>query len=117
MIVAFSVNTPRPVKALANSQGIKIIESRVIYSLMDEVKECVIDLLPTTTEKRVTGEAKIVQLFEIQLKGKQTMKVAGCRVTNGLVEKNKKARVLRNGETVHDGQHLIYRHNFSAINT
>lgn len=93
------------------------MESNVIYRLMDEVKAGVIDLLPRVIEKRVTGEAAVLQIFEIHLKAKQTMKVAGCRVTNGLVEKNKKARVLRNGETVHDGQHLIYRHNFSAINT
>lgn len=103
MIVAFSVNIPRPVKAMASSQDVKIMESKIIYALMDEVKKCVIDLLPTMTEKRVTGEATVLQIFEIQLKAKQTMKVAGCRVVNGIVEKNKRARVVRNGEVVFEG--------------
>lgn len=110
MIVAFSVNTPRPVKALAASQGVKILESKIIYALMDEVKKSVIDLLPTTTEQRVTGEANVIQIFEIQLKAKQTMKVAGCRVINGIVEKKKKARVVRNGEVVFEGNLETLRH-------
>ena len=71
---------------------------------MDEVKNGVIDLLPKITESRVIGEATVLQLFDIHLKAKVTKKVAGCRVTNGVVEKNKKARVVRNGEVVFDGQ-------------
>ncbi|EKM55470.1 uncharacterized protein PHACADRAFT_95981 [Phanerochaete carnosa HHB-10118-sp] len=110
IILAFSVNTPRSVKAIASSQGVKIIESNVIYALMDEVKKNVIELLPTVTEKRVTGEANVLQIFEIQLKAKQTMKVAGCRVVNGIVEKNKKARVVRNGENVFEGNLETLKH-------
>lgn len=110
LVVAFSVNTPRPVRAIAASQGVTILESRIIYALMDEVKKNVIDLLPTTTEHRVTGEATVLQLFDIHLKAKQTMKVAGCRVTNGTVEKNKKARVVRDGETVFEGNLETLKH-------
>lgn len=106
--MAFAVNIPRPIKNLANNQGIKILESNIIYRLMDDVKAGVIDLLPRVVEKRVTGEATVLQIFEIHLKAKLTMKVAGCRVTNGLVEKNKKARVIRNGETVHEGWSILY---------
>lgn len=70
---------------------------------MDEVKGRVIDLLPPVIEKRVSGEATVLQLFDIHLKGKQTKKVAGCRVTNGVVDKNKLARVVRDGTTIHEG--------------
>ena len=67
-------------------------------------------LLPVVVEKKVTGEANVMQLFDITIKGKQTMKVAGCRVINGIVDKNKTARVVRNGETVFEGlSHLTYR--------
>ena len=79
------------------------MESNIIYRLMDEVKAGVIALIPPIIEKRVTGEATVLQIFEIHLKAKQIMKVAGCRVTNGLVEKKNKARVIRNSETVHEG--------------
>ena len=70
---------------------------------MDEVKDRVIGLLPVITETKVTGEATVLQLFDIHLKAKQIKKVAGCRVVNGTVDKSKFARVIRNGVNVHEG--------------
>ena len=106
VVVAFSVNTPRPIESLAVGSGVPILSSTIIYRLMDDVKERVIALLPVTMEKKVTGEANVLQLFDIHLKGKKIMKVAGCRITNGLVEKNKMARLVRGGETIHEGMSL-----------
>lgn len=71
---------------------------------MDDIKEKVIALLPRIIEKRVTGEAAVLQLFEIQIKRHQSLKVAGCRVTNGLLEKSKRFRVVRASEIVHEGE-------------
>jgi translation initiation factor IF-2 len=71
---------------------------------MDNVKDRVIDMLPKVVETKVTGEASILQLFDIHLKAKQTKKVAGCRVTNGMIEKGKFARLVRDGKTIHDGR-------------
>lgn len=101
-IVAFGVTTPRSVKAEADEQHVPIIESDVIYRLMDQVKDKVIALLPPIIETRVTGEATVLQLFDISMK-RQTKRIAGCRVINGIVHKNRKARVVRGGETVYDG--------------
>jgi translation initiation factor IF-2 len=70
---------------------------------MDDIKQRVIALLPVIVEKRVIGEATVLQLFEIQIKGKRTMKVAGCRVVNGLMERDKMARVIRDGEQIFEG--------------
>lgn len=108
MIVAFSVGVPRPVQSIAASQQVPWITSTIIYRLMDDVKGKVIELLPPIIERRVTGEANVLQLFDISLKAKQTMKVAGCRVTNGTVVKNKIARVIRNGECIYEGEWDIY---------
>lgn len=71
---------------------------------MDDIKQRVIALLPIIVETRVTGEATILQLFDINLKGKQTKRVAGCRVINGIVEKSNFARLVRNGEVIHEGK-------------
>ncbi len=101
--MAFSVKIPRPIEAMAASQGVQFLKSSVIYHLMDQVKERVIGLLPIKVETKVTGEANVLQLFDIRLKRKQTMKVAGCRVIYGVVDKDKKARVIRKGKTVHEG--------------
>ena len=103
MIIAFSVNVSRMAGEAASQNGVPISSSNVIYSVMDEVKERVVKLLPPVVEKRVTGEANVVQIFDIGGKAKSIIKVAGCRVSNGVVEKDKRVRVLRNGEIIHEG--------------
>ena len=71
---------------------------------MDDVRSRIIDMLPKIIETKVTGEATVLQLFDITGKAKQLIKVAGCRVTNGLIEKQKFARVIRLGQVVHEGK-------------
>ena len=89
---------------MANRSGVPIYTSKIIYSALDHVKERVIDLLPKVIEKRVSGEANVIQTFDIQGKGKSVIKVAGCRVSNGVIEKDKCVRVIRNGQTIHEGE-------------
>ncbi|KAH9951954.1 initiation factor 2 [Amylocystis lapponica] len=114
-VVAFSVNVPRPVQAEAASQQVPLLSSTIIYRLMDDVKSRVIALLPPIVEKRVTGEASVLQMFDIHLPGRKILKVAGCRVTNGVVEKNKLARVIRDGETLHEGRLETLKHHKKDI--
>lgn len=103
MIVAFSVNTPRLVEGVAAQNHVPIYSSKIIYRIMDEVRDRVTALLPCTYETKVTGEATVLQLFDIHVKGKITKKIAGCRVSNGTVEKSKGARVVRNGQVIYEG--------------
>ncbi|KAF5391728.1 hypothetical protein D9757_001800 [Collybiopsis confluens] len=102
MIVAFNVKVPKQIQSAAAQKGVTILSSNIIYKLMDEVKDHVIKLLPVVIEKKVTGEADVLQVFDIQGK-KQIVKVAGCRVTSGMVERSKQAQVIRNGQTIHEG--------------
>ncbi|KAI1794532.1 initiation factor 2 [Ganoderma leucocontextum] len=104
VVVAFSVKVPRGVENEAASQHVPILSSSIIYKLMDTVTQKVIELLPPIIEKRVTGEATVLQLFDIGLKAKKTTQVGGCRVTNGIVEKSKHARVMRDGKAVYEGR-------------
>ncbi|KAJ7771689.1 hypothetical protein B0H16DRAFT_1514334 [Mycena metata] len=109
-IVGFSVSASRAVETLAAQNNVPIITSDIIYRLMEEVKTRVIGLLPVILEFRVIGEAKVLQLFEIQMKGKVQKTIAGSRVINGLVEKNKPARVLRDGNIIFEGPFETMRH-------
>ncbi|KAK0474853.1 translation initiation factor IF-2 [Armillaria novae-zelandiae] len=102
-VVAFSVKVPKPIEAIAIQNQVPICSSGIIYRLVDDITARVVDLLPKIYETRVTGEAAVLQLFDISLKGGMTKKVAGSRVTSGLVEKNKTAKVLRNGKVIHEG--------------
>ena len=106
--MAFTVSTPRSVEVLAKQHSVPLVSSKIIYSLIDDIRSRVIQLLPPIIETKVTGEANISQLFEIQLKSKKTMKVAGCRVTNGVVDKSKHVRVVRNRETIFEGMFSVH---------
>lgn len=103
MVIAFSVNVSRMADQAALQNEVPIYSSNIIYSALDEVKERIIKLLPPIIERRVCGEANVLQIFDISGKGKSIIQVAGCRVSNGLVEKDKRVRVLRNGEIIHEG--------------
>jgi len=109
-IVGFSVSASRSIQSLAAQNEVSICLSDIIYRLMDDIKGRVVTLLPVVIETRVTGEATVLQLFDIHLKAKQIKKVAGCRVVNGVVDKSKLARVVRNGATIHEGILDTMRH-------
>jgi translation initiation factor IF-2 len=75
--------------------------------VIDEVRTRVTDLLPKEYGKKITGEASVLQIFDIHLSGKRIKKVAGCRVTNGLVEKSKTVQVLRDDKIIFEGVHIL----------
>lgn len=106
MIVGFSVSSNRTVDALAAQHHVPITTSDIIYRLMEDIKARVIKLLPVIIEYKVIAEAKVLQLFEVSLKNKQSKTVAGSRVINGIIEKNKLARVVRDGAVIFQGTSL-----------
>ncbi|KLO14176.1 initiation factor 2 [Schizopora paradoxa] len=103
MIVAFAVPVSRLADQAAAQNGVNIYSEKIIYRVLDEVKERVIDLLPKITETRVTGEATVQQMFDIHGKGRTITRVAGCRVGNGTIHKEHRAKVFRSGVLLHDG--------------
>lgn len=103
MVLGFNVSAPRSIEANASSAKVPIHVDTVIYRLMDEVKSRLAAMLPPVVEKRVVGEAKIQQIFELNRKGADNLVIAGCRVVNGILEKHKMARVVRDGQTVAEG--------------
>ncbi|TFY80720.1 hypothetical protein EWM64_g3293 [Hericium alpestre] len=110
MIVAFSVPVPRPSAAAAGSSNVPIFSSAIIYKVMDEVTEHVTALLPTEYDRRIVAEATVLQLFDIQLGNKRFKKVAGSRITNGILQKSKPVQVVRAGTVVYEGHLDTFRH-------
>lgn len=104
-IVGFNVKAPNSVlKSAALAPPVPIHTSPIIYRLVDTIRQAVADLLPKTIETRVHGEALVQQLFEITIKGrKDPLKIAGSKVSNGVFQKGRKARVMRKGEIIHTG--------------
>ena len=103
-IVAFNVVTDQHIRRAAEASGVKLLEQNIIYRLVDQVKGVLEDYLEPERTKRVLGEAEVAQVFDINVKGRTTLPVAGCRVRNGVVARNAKVVVRRDGEVVFDGE-------------
>ena len=102
-VLAFNVSTEPGISRLADISGVSIVQHNVIYHLTDGVKTMLAERLPLLITQHVTGEADISQIFDINIKGRQTKTIAGCKIRNGVINRSSKVRVLRNKEVVYDG--------------
>ncbi|KAF2827598.1 translation initiation factor-like protein IF-2 [Ophiobolus disseminans] len=103
-IVNFNTLVPPHVNRLAEDKGVQILDSNIIYRVVENVKELLQSKLKPEIIQKVSGEAEIAAAFEIGLGGrKKKMRVAGSKVRNGAVKLGSKTRVLRGEEVVFDG--------------
>ncbi|KAI9814949.1 MAG: hypothetical protein M1832_005588 [Thelocarpon impressellum] len=102
-VISFNTPIDATIARLAESSGVAILDHRIIYRLVDDVKDRLSDQLAPTVTQRVTGEAEVAQVFAINVKGRATKPVAGCKVRNGLISRTSKVRVVRGGEVIYDG--------------
>ena len=114
-IISFNTTVDSNIQRTAEAKEVTIINESIIYRLVDEVKAKLSERLPDVVTQKVLGEAEIAQIFEINIKGRVTVPVAGCRVKNGVVGRNNKVRVLRGKETIYDG--IILLHHACAIHS
>jgi translation initiation factor IF-2 len=105
-IINFNTTIPNHVAKLAEEKGVRILDSNIIYRVVENVKDVLSEKLPPKVTQKVTGEVEIAAVFEISLGGKKKLKVAGSKVRNGIVDRGAKARVLRGETVVHDGKFL-----------
>lgn len=106
MIVAFNVRVDKKIMLTSERNKLKISEHNIIYNLLDDVKAAMSDQLPIEYNVDVLGEADILQVFDINVKGKILEKIAGCRIVNGKVHRSAKVRILRQGESIWEGKFL-----------
>ncbi len=102
MILCFNVEASRAIETLASRKEVAIHSDSVIYRLIEEVTKRLTSLLPKIVETKVLGEATVQQIFQVK-DGKTFKAIAGCRVTNGLLEKHKTGRVVRGGTIIAQG--------------
>lgn len=100
-MIGFNVDCPRSVRQSALHQRVELHLESVIYRLIETVRAKTAALLPPRLESKNTGEASVLQLFPVTVKGsKNKIVIAGCRVGNGVIGKNDKVRVLRGEDRV-----------------
>jgi translation initiation factor IF-2 len=103
-IINFNNTIPNNIKRLASDAGVKILDHNIIYHLVEDVRTRLADALPPLIVKKVVGEAEVLQVFPINIKGRKYKNIAGCRIGNGVVKKGCKARVMRGGENIFEGK-------------
>lgn len=99
-IIGFSVRANKEAAALAKRNGIEIRYYNIIYDLVDDVKKAMSGLLTPELRETMLGNASILEVFNISKVGK----VAGCRVTDGTVERGANVRLIRDNVVVHEGK-------------
>ncbi|USW59114.1 Putative small GTP-binding protein [Septoria linicola] len=102
-IIAFNLPPDPQMQGKAESQGVKILENNIIYRVLDDVKAVLEDKLPPVISQRVLGEAEVGAAFEISVGGRKKLKIAGCKVRNGMIGKGARVRITRGSEKVYDG--------------
>ncbi len=98
-IIGFNVRANPHARRLAQQDEINISYYSIIYEVVDATKGMLEGLLKPTLNEQVLGNAQILQIFSVGKVGK----IAGCRVTDGLVKRGAKMRLLRDDIVIHNG--------------
>ncbi|MDP2206103.1 MAG: translation initiation factor IF-2 [Alphaproteobacteria bacterium] len=99
LIIGFNVRANPQARDLAKRDGVEIRYYSIIYEVIDEVKALLTGLLSPELKEKFIGYAEIRQVFNVTKYGK----IAGCFVTEGLVKRGAKVRLLRDNVVVHEG--------------
>ncbi|MGE3158922.1 MAG: translation initiation factor IF-2, partial [Xanthobacteraceae bacterium] len=99
-IIGFNVRAHKEAREAAERGGIEIRYYNIIYNLVDDVKAAMSGLLAPTLRETMLGNAQILEIFAVSKVGK----VAGCRVTDGKVERGANVRLIRDSVVIHDGK-------------
>ena len=99
-IIGFNVRAHKEAREEAEQAGIEIRYYNIIYNLVDDVKAAMSGLLTPERRETMLGNAQILEVFNVSKVGK----VAGCRVTDGTVERGANVRLIRDNVVVHEGK-------------
>ena len=106
IVVGFDIGTDSGVQQQARHDGVRINSFRIIYELLDHVKNSMLDLLPPEYKEVVLGHAEIKAIYDIGKLGK----IAGSQMLDGKLVAKEKYRILRNKAQVWDGKVQTLRH-------
>jgi translation initiation factor IF-2 len=99
-VIGFNVRAHKEAREAAEHAGIEIRYYNIIYDLVDDVKKAMSGLLAPTMRETMLGNATILEIFKVSKVGN----VAGCRVTDGVVERGASVRLIRDNVVVHQGK-------------
>jgi translation initiation factor IF-2 len=99
-VIGFNVRAHKEAREMAERNGVEIRYYSIIYDLVDDVKKAMSGLLAPILRETTLGNASILEIFNISKVGK----IAGCRVTDGTVERGANVRLIRDNVVIHEGK-------------
>jgi translation initiation factor IF-2 len=99
-IIGFNVRAHREAASAAEQAGVEIRYYNIIYNLVDDVKAAMSGLLAPELRETMLGNAEVLEVFAVSKVGK----IAGCRVTDGRVERGQHVRLIRDKVVIHEGK-------------
>ncbi|HEX4160026.1 MAG TPA: translation initiation factor IF-2 [Rhizomicrobium sp.] len=99
-ILGFNVRANTQARERARRDGVEVRYYNIIYNIVDDVKAALSGLLAPETREKFLGNAEILEVFAISKVGK----VAGCRVTEGVVRRGARVRLIRDNVVIHEGE-------------
>ena len=100
IVIGFNVKPNKEAKKLSEEQKVKIEFFNIIYKAIEFVEKSLSGLLEPERKEQVQGTAEILKVFKLSKSGK----VAGSKVTEGEIKNNSKARIIRDGKVIYDGE-------------
>ena len=97
IIVGFNVRPTGSVKTKAKDLGVEIKAYSIIYDLLDDVKALLGGLMSPVVSEEITGQAEVRETFNVAKVGT----IAGSMVTDGVIERNAGARLIRDGVVIY----------------
>jgi translation initiation factor IF-2 len=102
IIIGFNVRPQGKASQMADKEGVEIRYYSVIYQAIEEIEAALKGMLKPVYEESTLGQAEIREIFRSSKAGN----IAGCMVTSGLIRRNAKVRILRDGSVVADNLDL-----------
>ncbi|MEI9990518.1 MAG: translation initiation factor IF-2 [Rhizomicrobium sp.] len=99
-VIGFNVRADKLARERAKRDGVEIRYYNIIYNVVDDIKAVLSGMLAPEIREKFLGNAEILEVFEISKVGK----VAGCRVTDGIVRRGAKVRLIRDNVVIHEGE-------------
>jgi translation initiation factor IF-2 len=99
LVIGFNVRANPQAREMAKRDGVEIRYYSIIYDLTDDIRTVLTGMLKPTVKENILGYAQIRQVFNITKVGK----VAGCMITEGVVRRGAKVRLLRDDVVIHTG--------------
>jgi translation initiation factor IF-2 len=106
IVIGFNVQPDAAARNLADAQGVSIRLYDIIYRMTEDIEKALKGMLEPEERETIVGHADVRAIFRISKVGN----IAGCRVSDGEIRRNGRARVLRNGQVIHESNISSLKH-------